>query len=458
METPTTVMSAHRAARPLRLCLAALVLTSLALPGCVGSPDELDIAVEELNANSRAAYDFFRSKGLTPVQAAGIVGNLMQESNCNPMAVQSGGPGRGIAQWSVGGRWDHDSGDNAVAYASSRGASVWSLGLQLDFIWYELTTFSRYGLAQLRAATTVSAAVTAFEARFEVCGTCISTQRIAYANQALAAYGSDAASTWGATFVSQSFPYASAGSVSVVAGRTASVSITLRNSGTRAWDARTCIATTVPRDRRSPFAGSEWPGANRPSCVASGRTVAAGASYTFTWTMHAPASAGRYDEHWGVVEEGAAWFSDPGQGGPADNNLEGIFVVTAAPPPVDAGVRDSGVRDVAPVDVYDAPTSDSAGDDVATSDVAIDDAPTEDASVDDVVTEDAAIDDAAIEDGGLFIDDGVPLDDLKGGCSCSARGATPARPWIGAALALALVTRWRRRTRRDARRSPQAEP
>ena len=445
----TNAPPAHRAARPLRIALAALLAVSVASPGCVTSPDDLDIAVEELNANSHAAFDYFLAKGLTPVQAAGIVGNLMQESNCNPMAVQSGGPGRGIAQWSVGGRWDHDSGDNAMAYASSHGASVWSLNLQLDFIWYELTTFSRFGLAQLRAATTVSAAVTAFEARFEVCGTCISTQRIAYANQALAAYGSDAASTWGATFVSQSFPYASAGSVSIVAGRTANISITLRNSGTHAWDSRTCIATTAPRDRRSAFAGSEWPGANRPSCVAAGRTVAAGSNYTFTWTMHAPASTGRYDEHWGVVEEGVAWFSDPGQGGPADNNLEGIFVVTAAPPPVDAGVRDAGARDAAPVDVSDASSADVTVDDVPPSDAAI-----EDASVDDVASDDV-VDETASDDGGLFVDEGVPRDDLQGGCSCSASRGEASRSWIGAMLALAAMTRWRRRSR-SSRRSKRA--
>src|SRR5208283_4522840 len=108
----------------------------------------------------------FVSKGLTGFQAAGIVGNLDQESNDDPTAVQAGGPGRGIAQWSVGGRWDHDGGDNEVAYAASSGMSEWSLGLQLDFIWYELTHFSGYGLAELRAATTVSAATIAFEVHF----------------------------------------------------------------------------------------------------------------------------------------------------------------------------------------------------------------------------------------------------------------------------------------------------
>jgi uncharacterized protein (TIGR03382 family) len=101
-----------------------------------------------------------------------------------------GGPGRGLAQWSVGGRWDTDSGDNATWYAGTEGMSVWSLDLQLDFIWYELSTFPSYGLASLQAATNVTDATIAFQNDFEGCGTCDQAQRIAYAMAVLAAFGS----------------------------------------------------------------------------------------------------------------------------------------------------------------------------------------------------------------------------------------------------------------------------
>src|SRR5262249_49779080 len=40
-----------------------------------------------------------------------------------------------------------------------------------------------------------------------------------------------------------------------------------------------------------------------------------------------PAKDGLYDEHIGLVQEGVAWFSDPGQGGPPDGQLEGLFQV-----------------------------------------------------------------------------------------------------------------------------------
>ena len=144
---------------------------------------------EALTANESAAFHYFVGKGLTHAQSAGIVGNLMQESNVLPGAVQPGGPGRGIAQWSVGGRWNADHDDNIVWYASTHGGSTGSLTTQLDFIWYELETFHGYGLASLRAASTVSSATVVFQTDFEGCGQCEQATRIRYAEQVLSAYG-----------------------------------------------------------------------------------------------------------------------------------------------------------------------------------------------------------------------------------------------------------------------------
>ena len=180
---------------------AALVAASFVacLNGCSGAgPGEeapqnepLGRASEALTANDQIAFDYFLAKGLSPIQAAGIVGNLDQESGMDPLSVEAGGPGRGIAQWSVGGRWDTSSNDNAMAFASSEGKSVQSLSLQLDFIWYELTTFPSYGLSSLQSATTVTSATEAFEKDFEACGTCAESKRIQYADAALAAFGND---------------------------------------------------------------------------------------------------------------------------------------------------------------------------------------------------------------------------------------------------------------------------
>lgn len=170
-------------------------LSLLMLAACTSqtSDDDSDTDVssgeQALTSNEKAAFEFFVNKGLTKIQAAGVIGNLMQESNVLPGAVQPGGPGRGIAQWSAGGRWNHDHDDNMSWYAGQHGLSTGSLTAQLDFIWYELETFSGYGLKRLRDSGTISAATIAFQTDFEACGTCEQSTRIKYAQQALAAYG-----------------------------------------------------------------------------------------------------------------------------------------------------------------------------------------------------------------------------------------------------------------------------
>jgi lysozyme len=131
--------------------------------------------------------------------------------------------------------------------------------------------------------------------------------------------------SYAAKFVSQSFPYASQGAVQIAAGEKLDAFIEMRNVGTKPWDSNTLLATTEPRDRTSPFAGPEWPGPNRYARVEG--VVPPGETFKFGFTMHAPLETGVYDEHFGLVQEGVTWFSDPGQGGPPDGQLEGLFEV-----------------------------------------------------------------------------------------------------------------------------------
>ncbi|MHB1875315.1 MAG: phage tail tip lysozyme, partial [Streptosporangiaceae bacterium] len=168
----------------------ALVTQTLSDSAASGFIDPLTAA---LPANAQTAFDYFVHQGLSKVQSAGIIGNLMQESSVDPTTYQlNGGPGRGIAQWGAGGRWDTYSNDNVVWYAGQHGQSEWSLSLQLDFTWYELQTYNNYGLGSLRAASDITAAVDAFQNYFEACGTCDTSNRISFADQALADYGSSA--------------------------------------------------------------------------------------------------------------------------------------------------------------------------------------------------------------------------------------------------------------------------
>ncbi|WP_183095454.1 phage tail tip lysozyme [Nocardioides stalactiti] len=126
--------------------------------------------------NEGIAFRHLVGKGLTEAQAAGVVGNLVVESNVNPYADQDPGPGRGIAQWSEGARWE-----TLVSFANARNRSPFELTLQLDFLWYELATIPAYGLAELRTASTVRGAAIVFQDEFERCNPtyCHTERRVA---------------------------------------------------------------------------------------------------------------------------------------------------------------------------------------------------------------------------------------------------------------------------------------
>src|SRR5258708_35707736 len=84
-----------------RWSLVAIGLAvAVSVEGCgVGPGESVGASSEAVSfTNDKAAVDYFLGKGLANFQAAGIVGNLDQESGVDPLAVQSGGPGRGIAQ------------------------------------------------------------------------------------------------------------------------------------------------------------------------------------------------------------------------------------------------------------------------------------------------------------------------------------------------------------------------
>jgi len=310
--------------------LVVALVVALAGAGCGGPPATEAELNQALFANDQTAYDYFVGKGLASFQSAGIVGNLDQESGVDPAAVQyGGGPGRGIAQWSVGGRWDTSGNDNVVWFANQKGQSPWSLGLQLDFIWYELTTFG-YGFGALKGTTNVTDATVVFQDDYEICGACAQSQRIAYAQAVLNAYGR--APDWAAKYVSQSWPLATT-ALTIQCGEDVPANIVLRNAGAATWDANTKLGTTQPRDRASIFVGSDWLAPNRAAHVSG--TVAPGGTFQFAFTFHGPTGAGcapgDYHEFFDLVEEGVAWFGDPGQGGPPDNDIEVWIKLVPAP-------------------------------------------------------------------------------------------------------------------------------
>jgi Phage tail lysozyme len=112
------------------------------------------------------ALQYFRGKGLTPAQAAGIVGNLKQESSLNPNA-----PGGGL-----------DQGQGARANSGT-------VKQQLDKIWSELSTSELGTLRHLQKTHTPAEAARVFSAEFERPGEPNLPARERYAEEAAGTAG-----------------------------------------------------------------------------------------------------------------------------------------------------------------------------------------------------------------------------------------------------------------------------
>lgn len=102
--------------------------------------------------SDKKVYKWLRQDGFSHAAASGILGNLKQESGTNPNANQPGRPGRGIAQWSEGERWDQ-----LVAFANRNGKDPEDLRTQYEFMLkemkagifgFELDKFKRLGNAR----------------------------------------------------------------------------------------------------------------------------------------------------------------------------------------------------------------------------------------------------------------------------------------------------------------------
>ena len=116
--------------------------------------------------NASTALGYFKRKGFTDEQAAGIVGNLQAESgmNINPAAIGDGGRAWGIAQWHPERRaiWE-----KATRKKWQPDGNSPNFQEQLDFIIYELQRTESRALKQLRATSTVEDAAAAFDKYYE---------------------------------------------------------------------------------------------------------------------------------------------------------------------------------------------------------------------------------------------------------------------------------------------------
>lgn len=128
-----------------------------------------------LTDKKKQAMNFFVSKGLSAHAAAGIVGNLMQESGLNTTIKGDGGKAFGLAQWHP----DRQKGLKALA--KSRGSDISDFETQLEYVWQELNSSHKSALNGLLNSTNVEQATTAFMKHFEKPGKPHLERRIGYA-------------------------------------------------------------------------------------------------------------------------------------------------------------------------------------------------------------------------------------------------------------------------------------
>lgn len=147
--------------------------------------------------NIEKAFNYFVSKGLSDLQAAAIIGNLMVESSAtlDPKIIEGGargenmtvGTGYGIAQWT-----DKVRQDGLRAMAEKQNKSIGDLGVQLDWLWKELNSSEKAALEDLRKQKSVESATLSFQNKFErpASKTASIQRRTDYAKKVLSTYGS----------------------------------------------------------------------------------------------------------------------------------------------------------------------------------------------------------------------------------------------------------------------------
>jgi hypothetical protein len=118
----------------------------------------------EVNDNAKLAYKYYQQQhNLSPEVAAGIVGNLFQESRLKTGAVEQGNTqaGRGIAQWDVKNRWPEFK-----KWATRNNKDPMALHTQLDYVLIE-PGWGEHSLKKTLAARTPEEAAMIFGKTFE---------------------------------------------------------------------------------------------------------------------------------------------------------------------------------------------------------------------------------------------------------------------------------------------------
>ncbi len=126
--------------------------------------------------NETITWNFLISNGFTKNQAAGIMGNLMQEHGFNTSDTSGG---YGLVQWTGSRR--------AELLDQSYPENIYT---QLNYLMHELNTNYASVKNNILGSNTIDAAVTIFQNQFERCGRCMEDNRIQFAYDIYATFSS----------------------------------------------------------------------------------------------------------------------------------------------------------------------------------------------------------------------------------------------------------------------------
>jgi len=134
-------------------------------------------------AQAQQIYQYLLSKGLSPAQAAGVLGNMQTESSLNTGATNAAEGAIGLCQWEGGRRTALEQ------FAAAQGKPVTDWKTQVDFMMSELQGSESGAFNALKSATTPAEAAAAFDQYYERSAGTSRDERIANANNMAAQMG-----------------------------------------------------------------------------------------------------------------------------------------------------------------------------------------------------------------------------------------------------------------------------
>lgn len=101
------------------------------------------------------------------------------------------------------------------------------------------------------------------------------------------------------------------GNIIIEPGKTANLSLDLKNTGNTTWEKSTFhLGTSHAQDRNSVFANTSWLSQNRIGV--NQNVINPGYIAQFSWTITAPETSGVYYEYFRPVIDGSEWLEDAG--------------------------------------------------------------------------------------------------------------------------------------------------